>query len=48
MFKVYDIGLKKYWDKKIRACSKDSIPLQPNGVNFEISDFDYLIQHFIV
>ena len=46
MFKVYDSGLKRCWDEQIRARGKDSIPLQPNGVNFEIPD--YLIQPFIV
>ena len=27
MSKVYDIGLQRYTEEKIRVCNKDSIPL---------------------
>ena len=28
MSKVYDTGLQKYWDYKIRVCGKNSVPLK--------------------
>ncbi len=34
--KVYDIGLERYWDQKIKDCGK----IRPDGVNLSKIDLE--------
>ena len=36
MSKVYNIGLQKYKEEKIRVCDKDSIPFPIKSINLSL------------